>query len=201
METPVSNGPRGNNEEGNHHFEELLEYLRTSRSLDLTVYKRPTLRRRVARRMQQVDVESIAGYRDYLEVHPDEFSHLFNTILINVTSFFRDPDAWKVLAQEIIPNIVSSKNAGDPIRIWSAGCASGEEAFSLAILWADHLGASEFRNRVKIYATDVDEEALGKARQAVYDDRQLETVSPDLRERFFLKNGTRYTFHGDTRRA
>jgi len=148
-------------------FESLLFYLQQHRGFDFTGYKRPSLMRRVGRRMQLVGVENFADYTDYLEVHPEEFSQLFNTILINVTSFFRDPPAWKFLAESAVPKLLSDRGDGQ-IRIWSAGCASGEEAYSAAILFAEAMGQEAFKQQVKIYATDVDEEALNVARQAMY---------------------------------
>ena len=141
-------------------FEQLLQYLQQGRGFDFTGYKSPSLKRRIAKRMQFVNIERFADYIDYLEVHPEEFSVLFNTILINVTAFFRDEEAWKYLAETIVPRILSYKQQNEPIRIWSAGCASGEEAYSIAMVMAEALGRLDFRHRVKIYASDVDEEAL-----------------------------------------
>src|SRR5213594_281026 len=141
-------------------LESLLEYLKRVRGFDFTGYKRPSLMRRVEKRMQKVGAQAFADYRDYLEVHPEEFGHLFDTILINVTGFFRDPQAWEYLNKEIIPQILADKKPTDSIRVWSAGCASGEEAYTLAMLLAEHLGISGFRQRVKIYATDLDQDAL-----------------------------------------
>src|SRR5581483_5146088 len=108
---------------------------------------------RVRRRMEMVGVSAFGAYQDYLEVHPEEFRLVFDTILINVTSFFRDPAAWDVLSAEIVPRRLSNLQRGEPIRLWSAGCASGEEAYSLAILLAEAIGPDEVRERVKIYAT------------------------------------------------
>lgn len=116
--------------------------------------------RRALKRRQALNLRDYAEYLDYLEIHPEEFTQLFNTILINVTAFFRDDPAWDYLGGEIIPRILAGKTAGEPIRVWSAGCASGEEAYSLAILLAESIGPEAFQQRVKIYATDVDEEAL-----------------------------------------
>jgi two-component system CheB/CheR fusion protein len=98
-------------------------------------------------------------------VDAEEFTRLFNTILINVTRFFRDPAHWEYLRDEILPGLVGGPDAA-PIRVWSAGCASGEEAYSIAILLAEAMGSDAFRELVKIYATDVDEEALAQARPA-----------------------------------
>src|SRR5215470_9534693 len=137
-------------------FEVLLDYLKTCRGFDFTGYKRSSLMRRVAKRMAMLpQVDTHRAYHDYLEVHPEEFTHLFNTILINVTDFFRDPPAWEFLAKEVIPEIVRGKRSGEPIRVCSAGCASGQEPYSAAMLFAKALGdRNEFRDRVKVYATD-----------------------------------------------
>nr|BFE70428.1 hypothetical protein GCM10020092_037290 [Actinoplanes digitatis] len=101
-------------------FEQLLLYLKESRGFDFTGYKRSSLMRRVGRRMAQVSVPDYAEYLDYLEVHPEEFTALFNTILINVTSFFRDVEAWDHLRTEVIPALLAAKETGAPIRVWSA---------------------------------------------------------------------------------
>src|SRR5687768_15068014 len=111
--------------------------------------------RRVDRRMAQVGVADYSEYLDYLELHAEEFTALFNTILINVTGFFRDGEAWDVLRTEVLPDLLAAKAPTEPLRIWSAGCASGEEPYTLAMMLAETLGLSEFRDRVKIYATDV----------------------------------------------
>src|SRR6266545_3433248 len=126
------------------------------RGFDFTGYKRSSLMRRVDRRMAQVAVAEYSDYLDYLQVHPEEFTGLFNTILINVTGFFRDPDAWEYLRTDVLPAVLAGRGSDGPIRVWSAGCASGEEAYTLAMLLAEALGLEQFRLRAKIYATDVD---------------------------------------------
>jgi two-component system CheB/CheR fusion protein len=182
-------------------FEALLDYIHGSRGFDFTGYKRPSLMRRVNKRMQEVGIREYGNYVDYMEVHPEEFRALFDTILINVTAFFRDASAWELLSQEIIPRILASKTEGSPIRVWCAGCASGEEAYSLAMVLAEALGVDAFRDRVKIYATDVDEEALIKARQAIYDAKELQNVSPTLVEKYFEPFNHRCVFHKELRRS
>jgi two-component system CheB/CheR fusion protein len=181
-------------------FEDLIKYLKESRNFDFTGYKRSSLARRVNRQMQDTGITSYDEYRDYLEMHPAEFTALFNTILINVTSFFRDADAWTYLREEVVPALIRTAPR-DRIRIWSAGCAGGQEAYSLAICLAEALGQSEFRRRVKIYATDVDEDALTDARQAVYTERELSGVPSDLREQYFERSGERWSFAKDLRRS
>ncbi len=181
-------------------FEDLLELLKESRGFDFTGYKRPSLVRRVQRRMADVGIESFGDYRDLLEVDGDEFTALFNTILINVTSFFRDPDAWDRLRTDLLPELLARRPEG-PLRAWSAGCASGQEAYSLAICLAELLGPEEFRARVKIYATDVDEDALAHARTATYSEREVRSLPPDLLSRYFETSGSRWTFRPDLRRS
>ena len=182
-------------------FESLLEYLKRNRGFDFTGYKRSTIMRRVQRRMQQLNIGDFTSYVDYLEVDPEEFVPLFNTILINVTGFFRDMETWEFIAAEIVPKVLASKQENEPIRVWSAGCSSGEEAFTLAMLFGEAMGMDEFRNRVKIYATDVDEEALQFARQASYSDAQVEKIPAAYLERYFEDSGGRHLFHKDMRRA
>ncbi|CAA9332019.1 MAG: Multidomain signal transduction protein including CheB-like methylesterase, CheR-like methyltransferase and BaeS-like histidine kinase [uncultured Gemmatimonadaceae bacterium] len=183
-------------------FEALLQYMKRSRGFDFGGYKRASLMRRIDKRMQGVGVAGYAAYVDYLEVHPDEFEQLFNSVLINVTGFFRDPEAWEHVAREIVPTLLAAKRADEQVRVWSAGCATGEEAYTLAIVLAEALGVEGFRERVKIYATDIDEDALTQARQAAYSDDQLADVPAELREKYFEPSaGGRFTFRGDLRRA
>ena len=180
-------------------FEELLVYLREQRGFDFTGYKRPSLVRRVRRRIGEVGISSLADYQDFLELHPEEFAPLFNTILINVTSFFRDRPSWDHLRERLLPEVLA--NAGPAIRVWSAGCASGQEAYSLAIVLAEALGIEQFRERVKIYATDVDEDALAQARQAVFTEREMSGLTPEEVETWFQPEGSRFTFRKDLRRS
>jgi len=182
-------------------LEVLLDYLRRSRGFDFTGYKRTSLSRRIERRIQDVGADGYLGYLDHLEVDPDEFTQLFNTILLNVTSFFRDPPAWDYLRAEVLPRLVAQKDDDEPFRIWSAGCASGEEAYTLAMVAAEALGPEAVRERVKIYATDVDEDALSQARQARYTAKQVEGVPPELLERHFERNGDGYVFSKELRRS
>ncbi|BBX31644.1 chemotaxis protein CheR [Mycolicibacterium mageritense DSM 44476 = CIP 104973] len=182
-------------------FEALLRYMRDSRGFDFTGYKRTSLMRRVRHRMDHAGYESFEQYLDVLQASSEEFSALFNTILINVTAFFRDPDAWEFVRTDVIPRVLAERGPDDPIRVWSAGCASGQEAYTLAILLAEALGPDAFRQRVKIYATDIDEEALAEARAASYDERSVESVPPDLLARYFEQLNGRYVFHKDLRRA
>ena len=128
--------------------------------------------RRVSQRLRMVGVAGFAQYRDYLEAHPEEFARLFNTVLINVTAFLRDREAWDYLSTAILPRILAAKGANEPVRVWSAGTASGEEAYTLAMLLAERLGRSSPR------APDLrhrrGREALAHARHATYSQSAVE---------------------------
>ena len=179
----------------------LLDFVKRTRGFDFTGYKRSTIERRVAKRMGELGVESYDDYVDHLELHPEEFEALFNTILINVTGFFRDAATWDHLATDVVPQLLASRPPDAAIRVWSAGCASGEEAYTVAMVFAKALGEAAFLERVKIYATDVDEEALDTARHGAYPARAVEDVPREALERFFERSDQRYTFRRDLRRA
>ena len=172
-------------EPDDEELEGLVEHVYKARGFDLSGYKPATLRRRIDKRVQALELSSYTAYLDHLQVDPDEFPRLFDTVLINVTEFFRDADAWELLDTKLVPELLAAKEPDEPIRAWSAGCSSGQEAYSLAMMLHGHLGDEAFRRRVKIYGTDVDDDALGTARQAAYTPEQLESLSQELRERFF----------------
>ncbi|MFN2627135.1 MAG: CheR family methyltransferase [Gaiellaceae bacterium] len=179
----------------------LLEYIRTSRGFDFTGYKRPSLQRRIGKQMQTHQIASYEEYRRYLEAHPEKFVDLFNTILINVTSFFRDQVAWDYLRDEVVPRVLEARTSDEPIRIWSTGCASGEEAYTLAMIFAEATGEDDFRMRVKVYATDVDDEALHQGRRAVYSAKTVEPVPAELRAKYFEEQNGSFAFRSDLRRS
>ncbi len=181
-------------------FRDLLAMLSSTHNFDFREYKEASLARRIRARMAQIRVDNFATYADYLTQHPDEHVALFNTILINVTGFFRDPDAWRVVASDVIPRIVTDTGESRSIRIWSAGCSSGEEPYSVAILLAEHLGDRAGDYLIKIYGTDVDEDALSTARHGLYRLDQLKDVPSELSERYFVRDGQLYRLRRDLRR-
>jgi two-component system CheB/CheR fusion protein len=182
-------------------FERLLDFVRDNRGFDFTGYKRPSLVRRVRRRMADLGVEEYDAYQDYLEVHPDEFTALFNTILINVTSFFRDEAAWEFVNAEVVPRVVEGHGPREHIRVWCAGVASGEEAYTVAMLLAEQLGSDRLVERAKVYATDVDEDALTHARTGVYDERAVATIPESLRDKYLEPANGGFAFRKELRRA
>jgi two-component system CheB/CheR fusion protein len=188
-------------EPGDPALEALLDFLKRGRGVDFTGYKRASLERRLLRRLDAVGCTSFGDYLDYLEVHPDEYEKLFETLLINVTEFFRDVPAWEHLRREVLPPLLAAKPGDQPVRVWSAGCSSGQEAYTIAMVLAEALGVEAYRERVKIYATDVDEDALNQARLAVYSAKEIESVPPDLRTRYFERADQRLAFRKDLRRT
>src|SRR5215471_18274958 len=173
----------------NGDLDALLQYLHERRNFDFRGYKRASLTRRIRKRMQAVGIDDYQRYTEVLEANPGEFAELFNTILINVTGLARDRESW-------------DKPAEEPARIWSAGCASGEEAYTLAVLFAEALGEERFRRSVKIYATDADSDALIDARHGRYREKDLITAFGEERtNRFFERDGDIGVFRGDLRRA
>jgi two-component system, chemotaxis family, CheB/CheR fusion protein len=169
----------------NVSLQELVDILAHERALDLRGYKTTTLDRRVRRRMSALNTSSFADYLEIFRRDPREKNELLNTVLINVTQFFRDPQAWEALRTEILPKFLKNLRPGDPFRAWSAGCASGEEPFSLAILLAEHFGPRLQEFDVKIYATDIDEDALATARRGEYSAEHLRHMNPAWRDKYF----------------
>jgi two-component system CheB/CheR fusion protein len=178
----------------------LLEFLKDSRGFDFTGYKRSTLRRRLEKRIAAVGAQGFAEYQEHLEANPREFTELFNTILINVTAFFRDSTPWEFLSTDVIPQLLESRPEPDPIRVWSAGCASGEEAYTAAIVLCEAMGEEAFSRRVKIYATDWDEDALTDARNGVYSNDAAKGVPEPLIDKYFTTTARGVAFRSDLRR-
>src|SRR5687768_11618093 len=174
-------------------FEKLLQMVKHNRGFDFTGYKRTTLMRRVQKRMHTIGMSDYEQYKEYLEVNGDEFEVLFNTILINVTSFLRDPEAWAVLREAVVRPLAARTDARQ-IRVWSAGCASGQETYTLLMMLADALGVERFKKQVKIYATDADNEALTQARNATYPAREIEELPEEWRNTYFEKSENAFVF-------
>jgi two-component system CheB/CheR fusion protein len=166
-------------------LKDLLQEFAEQRNFDFRGYKKTTLERRFRRRMFQLNIATYAEYGKYIGQHPEEVNRLLNTILINVTEFFRDPPAWEILRHELLPPILKQINPGHSFRAWSAGCASGEEAYSIAILLSEYFGARIRDYDIKIYATDIDEEELNSARRGEYSQEAIRKIRPEWREKYF----------------
>jgi two-component system CheB/CheR fusion protein len=166
--------------------------LRSSLGHDFSLYKKSTITRRVERRMAQHDLEQTADYLRYLKEHPIEVRALFRELLINVTSFFRDPDAFILLKTDILPGLLSGKPVGYTLRVWVAGCATGEEAFSIAMVLRELMDESRQDFKVQMYATDLDDEAIAVARAGLYPPNVAQDVSPDRLRRFFVQEDNQF---------
>ncbi|MUL35170.1 CheR family methyltransferase [Gloeocapsopsis dulcis] len=182
-------------------FEALLDYLKHYQGCDLTGYKRSSLMRRFEHRMRSIKIDSYQCYLQYLQQHSEEYLALLNDVLINFTSFFRDPDAWSYLANEIIPKIIAQKQPNEPIRVWSAGCAAGQEIYSLLLLLAEILGIEACLERVQCYATDADAVAIQQARKGIYSELEISGISPNLLKKYFEQTQQGYVFHSKLRRT
>ncbi len=168
----------------------IVTLLRARTKRDFRGYKRGTLRRRIERRMALEQIAGLPAYLDYLRTHPGEADQLSKDLLIGVTSFFRDPQAFAELAAKVLAKLVAERERDDaPIRIWVPGCATGEEAYSLAMLVAEQAAAAQVPCRVQIFGTDIDESALRVARTGLYPDSIALDVTPERLRRFFTKEG------------
>ena len=178
---------------------EIYTLLRNQIGHDFSGYKINTFMRRVMRRMQVTQHTTIEGYLERLRQEPQEVNALFRDLLINVTNFFRDSDAFETLATSVVPKLFEGRGADDTVRVWVPGCSTGEEVFSIAILLREFMDKLSAVPRVQIFATDIDERALTVARAARYPEALLDSVSPERRRRFFLLDGGSYVVTKDVR--
>jgi two-component system CheB/CheR fusion protein len=179
---------------------QFLERVRERTGIDFAAYKRPTVMRRLHRRMVATSSPRLRDYVRYVQRHPEEYHRLSSTFLIKVTQFFRDTDLFEHLRTALLPTLIQeARGRGRELRLWSAGCATGEEAYSLAILVAEALGAERESFTVRIFATDLDEEAVSFARRGFYPASSLSAMKPDLVKRYFMLEGDHYEVTKDIR--
>lgn len=179
--------------------ETILGMLRSTTGVDFTHYKVATIDRRIQRRMLLHKLERLADYAQYLRDYPAEVHALYQEILIHVTSFFRDREAFKQLKELVFPAITQNKSANSPIRIWVAGCSTGEEVYSIAICLLEFLGDRVPLPPIQIFATDISEPAIAKARSGFYLENQMMDVSGERRDRFFSLEGGGYRINKSVR--
>lgn len=163
----------------------IFALLRSTMGVDFSRYKPNTINRRIQRRMLLYKLEQLNDYARYLQAHPTEVKALYEEILIHVTSFFRDAEVFEMLKERVFPAITQNKSADTPIRIWVAGCSTGEEVYSIAICLLEFLVDTVVQPPIQIFATDISEAAIEKARTGIYAENQMIEVSPDRRRRFF----------------
>ena len=184
----VNRGEKSFFVETSEHLEKICSLLRRRLGHDFSGYKKNTLIRRIQRRIQITQVNSVSAYVKYLKSSEEEVDLLFKDLLIGVTHFFRNSESFVVLKHKVIaPLVKDRKSSGRPIRVWVAGCSSGEEVYSLAILIAEEMERQEVNSQVCIFASDIDGQALEKARQSRYPASIAEQISPERLERYFIK--------------
>jgi len=179
--------------------EKILLLIRTTTRHDFSGYKQSSIRRRIERRMALHKLSRVGDYHRYLQENPPEVQALFRDLLIGVTSFFRDPEAFKILSDQVIPEIMAGKETGGAIRVWVPGCTSGEEAISLAILLAEARERLGKAVNIQVFATDIDSEAIARARQAEYPESIAADVSPERLKLFFTQKDHVYKLKQEIR--
>jgi two-component system, chemotaxis family, CheB/CheR fusion protein len=173
-------------------FKQILTVLRIRRGVDFTYYKQSTLKRRIIRRMALSSIEKPADYLGFLRENKAEQDALYNDMLISVTDFFRDTQSFDVLCKDIFTALLNKKSVTDPFRIWVAGCATGEEAYSMAMCLQEQLGDKAAAMKIQIFATDISETAIAKARTGIYRTTELSGVSTSRLHQFFTKTDGSY---------
>ena len=166
---------------------------------DFSGYKDKTFLRRVQRRMQVLGVDAVPDYVARLDAGDEEATLLFKDLLIRVTSFFRDAETFELLAREVVPRLFAGKRAEDMVRVWVPGCATGEEAYTLAILLREHMDTLSYTPKAQVFATDIDEPAIGSARAGRYPRTLLDGLSPARRRRFFLEQDNSFVVRKEIR--
>ncbi|MDD5109235.1 MAG: chemotaxis protein CheB [Candidatus Omnitrophica bacterium] len=173
-------------------LDSVFNLLHLVKGLDFTYYKAPTISRRVSRRMILVRIEKLKEYIKFLRKHKDEVEKLYEDLLINVSSFFRDPKAFHTLEKLVIPAIIKNKTKDQSIRVWVPGCSTGEEAYSIAMCFIEAMGDRINRFPIRIFATDVNESGINKARCGIYGKSIENNVTPQRLKKFFIKTGNFY---------
>lgn len=178
---------------------EIFTQLRLRTGNDFSNYKRATLLRRIERRINIRSLPDLPSYTAFLQEHPEETQALLRDLLISVTNFFRDAKAFETLDKDVLPGIFKAKKPGEEVRIWVAGCATGEEAYSIAMLCAERLMGIADPLKVQIFATDIDDPAITTAREALYTLNDVADVSPERLRLFFIKEGDHYRVRREIR--
>jgi two-component system CheB/CheR fusion protein len=173
-------------------LKKILAFVRSSSGVDFTHYKKTTITRRIIRRMLLYKLETFSDYISYLKKHPAEAGILYSDLLINVTTFFRDTPAMLYLKEQVLPRIIKNRASGEAVRIWVAGCSTGQEAYSLGMMMLEELGQNAASVPVQIFATDLSDNAIARARLGMYSKSEVADVSPERLERFFSKADEQY---------
>jgi len=168
---------------------DILAHLRVRTGHDFSNYKRPTVMRRLARRMGVHQLQTLTTYARFMRESPHEADALLKDLLISVTNFFRDPSAFEKLERDIVPRLFEGKAADDQVRVWVAGCATGEEAYTMAMVLCDYAAHLAAPPQIQVFATDIDENAIAAARDGYYTSNDAADVSPERLDRYFAREG------------
>jgi two-component system CheB/CheR fusion protein len=190
--------PRLSSSDAESAFRDVLTYLRTRTGRDFSYYKRATILRRVSRRMQVNGIDELTEYLSFLRTHPGEAGALLQDLLISVTNFFRDRECFDALEARI-PELFSGKGPNDAVRVWVVACATGEEAYSIAMLLCEHARTLENPPVIQVFATDLDEEVIQTARNGIFPDTIATDVSDERLRRFFVKEHRGYRLRREVR--
>ena len=182
-----------------NNLNQILMHIRASTGHDFSLYKRSTLSRRIERRMSLHNIQDESVYARFLKQNPTEIHALFKELLINVTSFFRDPGAFAALKEDILPELLAGRPDDEVFRVWVAGCASGEEAYSIAIVLREWMDEAHKDFKVQIYATDLDDDAINTARAGLYGPGIAQDMVPERLRRFFIQSENGYKIKSDIR--
>ena len=182
----------GKDEESLSSLQKILILIRNRTGHDFSLYKESTINRRIARRMNVHQIDKVSGYLNYIQKHPKEINTLFKELLINVTSFFRDPEAFKAFKKYLISEVLDKKMDGERVRVWIPGCSTGEEVYSIAMIIQEYLDKSGKHLEIQLFGTDIDEDAIDIARTATYPSTIVKEIDPDRLHRFFTKQSEGY---------
>ena len=201
----IRNGYNQNPEDkidnNNPHLEFILQQLLSKNNVDFGQYKMNTIKRRILHRMQIKQCETIKEYVDLLDNTKEEIDLLYQDLFINVTDFFRDPESFNHLKENIFPQLLQAKSKNNPLRIWTVACATGEEAFSIAMLLFEIQDSQEEKIPFQIFASDLSIEAINQARKGEYSESQISNVSPERLQRFFTKSQNKFIISKSVREA
>jgi len=171
-----------------HQFQKVFVLIRSATGHDFSQYKQTTIQRRIERRLAVHQISKLTDYIGYLLKNPSEIDVLFKNLVIGVTSFFRDPEAYEVLGEQALPKLLQTKKPDDPLRCWVVGCSTGEEAYSLAVIVSEVMEKQKKHFDVQIFATDIDEAAIESARKGIFPDSIASDVSKERLDKFFTKD-------------
>jgi Methylase of chemotaxis methyl-accepting proteins len=189
----------GKDEETTSSLQKILILIRNRTGHDFSLYKESTINRRIARRMNVHQIDKVPDYLKYIQQHSKEINTLFKELLINVTSFFRDPEAFKIFEKHLKSEVLDKKMDGERVRVWIPGCSTGEEVYSIAMIIQEYIDESGKHLEVQLFGTDIDDDAINTARTATYPSTIVTNVNSDRLKRFFTKKGEGYRVNKNIR--